>query len=232
MAYCVHCGVELDQTQRVCPLCGVEVHDPLAETDTASPRPYPTRSTSVEPPGKGELAVLLSVMLVAASAACALLNLFLVSGRFWSLYVTGGAMTVWLWAVLPLLAPKLPTWVKLLLDAAAAGVYLFLIAVTLDGLRWYLALALPIVLVCAALALALSVFLPGRSILTSAILLLAGTGLICLAVELFVDRYLTGAWSPRWSLVVAVVCGALILVLVTVRVVPGLREQVRRRFHL
>lgn len=232
MSYCVHCGVELDQTQRTCPLCGTEVRDPAAPVDGASPRPYPTRSMAVEPPGKRQLAVLLTVMLVSASAACALLNLFLDSGRFWSLYVTGGAMTLWLWMVLPLLAPKLPLWVKLLLDAVAVGVYVALIAVTVDGLGWYLGLALPIVLAGAALALALGFFLPGRSILTSAILLLAGAGLECLAIELFIDRFLRGSWSPGWSLIVAVVCAALIAVLVTVRVVPALREQARRKFHV
>lgn len=232
MSYCVHCGVELDQTQRTCPLCGTEVRDPVTPVDTAGPRPYPTRSTVVEPLGKSRLAVLLTVMLVSASAACALLNLFLDSGRFWSLYVTGGAMTLWLWMVLPLLAPKLPTWVKLLWDGVAVGVYIALIAITLDGLDWYLALALPIVLVATALALALGFFLPGRSILTSVILLLAGAGLVCLAIELFIDRFLRGVWSPKWSLIVAVVCAALIAVLITVRVVPSLREQARRKFHV
>lgn len=232
MSYCVHCGVELDQTQRICPLCGVEVHDPTVPVDTASPRPYPTRSTLVEPPGKSEIAVLLTVILVSVSAACALLNLFLDSGRFWSLYVTGGAMTVWLWLVLPLLAPKLPAWFKLLGDGAAVGVYLLLIAVTVDGFTWYLGLALPIVLVATAVALGLGFFLPGRSILTSAVLLLFAGGLMCLAIELFVDRFLRGVWVPDWSLIVAVACGAVIAVLVTVRAVPSLREQARRRFHL
>lgn len=232
MSYCVHCGVELDQTQRACPLCGTEVHDPVTPVDRQSPRPYPTRSTVVEPPGKGELAVLLSVMLVSASAACALLNLFLNSERFWSLYVIGGAMTLWLWMVLPLLTPKLPVWGKLLLDGAAVGVYVGLIALSVDGLGWYLALALPIVLVSAAVALGLGFFLPGRSILTSVMLLMGASALECMAIELFVDRFLRGVWAPGWSIVVAVVCGALILVLVTVRVVPSLREQARRKFHL
>lgn len=232
MSYCVHCGVELDQTQRVCPLCGVEVHDPAAPVDLTSPRPYPTRSTLVEPPGKSEMAVLLTVMLVSISAACAVLNLFLDSGRFWSLYVTGGAMTAWLWLVLPLLAPKLPVWVKLLGDGAAVGVYLLLIAVTVDGMGWYLGLGLPIVLTATAVALGLGCFLPGRSMLTSGVLVLAAGGLMCLGIELFVDRFLRGAWVPGWSLIVAVACAAVIAVLVTVRAVPGLREQARRRFHL
>lgn len=232
MSYCVHCGVELDQTQRACPLCGTPVLDPVSPVDERAPRPYPTRATPVEPPSKRELALLVSAMLASAAVACALLNLFLTPDQRWSLYIVGGAMTLWLWLVPPLVFPKLPLWVRLLFDAAAVAIYVLLISLTVDGLGWYLALALPIILVGAALGLGLGVWLPGRSLLTSVILLLASAVLYCLAIELFIDLFLTGRWQPLWSLVVAAACGALMVVLATVRAVPRLREQARRRFHM
>ena len=42
MSYCVHCGVELDPTAAVCPLCATPVRDPARPVDTVSPRPFPT----------------------------------------------------------------------------------------------------------------------------------------------------------------------------------------------
>ena len=57
-------------------------------------------------------------------------------------------------------------------------------------------------------------------------------GVFCLFTELFVDRWLTGAWSPAWSLVVLAVCAAIIVPLVIIRRTPSLREEVRRRFHM
>lgn len=78
----------------------------------------------------------------------------------------------------------------------------------------------------------LAIALRGRSILTKVTLTIGGMGVFCLFTELFVDRWLTGAWSPAWSLVVLAVCAAIIVPLVIIRRTPSLREEVRRRFHM
>ncbi len=231
MSYCVHCGVELDATAQKCPLCGVPVSDPLSPRDGTAPTPYPTRFTPVEPPNKSELALLLSAMLASVAVVCALLNLFLAPGRLWSLYVIGGAITLWLWLVLPLLLPKIPLVLRVIVDGAAVAVYLYLICLDLDGLSWYLPLALPIVLTVTALCLVLSLLLPRRSILTGTAFFIGSIGIFSVLLELFIDLYATGRWEPRWSLVVAAASAALVIPLVVVRQVPGLREQVRRKFH-
>lgn len=232
MSYCVHCGVELDPTAAACPLCDTPVRDPQSPRDAVSATPYPTRSSTVELPGKGELALLLSVILLAVAAVCGVLNVFLKPGRLWSLYVIGALLTVWFWLILPIFARKLPRAVKVALDGAAVALYLFLISVDLNGRDWYLGLALPIVLAETAIVLALAVSLPRRSILTAATLLIGSCALSCLFIELFVDLWLTGRWQPLWSLVVAAACGAIMAVLIVVRRVPGLRAWARRQFHL
>lgn len=232
MSYCVHCGVELDDTALSCPLCATPVCDPLTPRDTTSPKPYSTRYVAVQPPSKTEIALLLSVMLVSISVACALLNLFFKPERLWSLYVVGGAITLWLWLVLPLLVRKTPVWVRLLLDGLAVAVYVFLICLDLNGLSWFLGLALPIILTGTALSLALSFWLPHRSTLTTLTILLGAAGLFCLAIEFFVNFYLTCLWRPGWSVVVATICATIMVILIVIRRIPGLREQARRRFHL
>lgn len=232
MSYCVHCGVELDDTATACPLCATPVHDPQTPRDSTTPPPYPTRSSTVELPGKGELALLLSVILLAVAAACAVLNVFLKPGRLWSLYVIGALLTVWFWLILPLLLPKLPRAAKVLLDGAVVAVYLFLISLDLGGQSWYLGLALPIVLAETAIVLGLAVYLPRHSILTTVTVLIGGAAVSCLFVELFIDLWATGVWQPLWSLVVTAACVAVMAVLIVVRRVPGLRAWTRRQFHL
>ena len=37
MSYCVNCGVELDKTCSVCPLCNTKVINPNQPVDTVSP---------------------------------------------------------------------------------------------------------------------------------------------------------------------------------------------------
>ena len=234
MSYCVNCGVELDPTASACPLCQTPVVNPRHPVDTELPPPFPSRREEVQPVNKIEVALLLSSMLGSVAVVCGVLNLFFLhSGRPWSLYVIGAAVMLWIWLVPPLLFRGMPLWVRLGLDACAVGVYVYLISIDLQGLGWYLGLALPIILTGGAIVMALGLVLStGRSILTSVTLVIAGIGVFVVGVEAFVDRYLHQAWRPGWSLVVLTVCLALVIPLIVVRRVPALREEARRRFHL
>ena len=234
MSYCVHCGVELDPTASFCPLCHTPVLDPGQPVDTASPPPFPTERREVPPASKGELALLLTAMLASAAVCCGVLNLFLHPARAWSLYVIGAALMLWLWLVPPLLLRRMPLAARLVLDTGAVAVYLFLIALDLDGMGWYLRLALPIVLWGGACVLFLGLILWSgrRSILTTVTVLIGTIGVFLFGVELLIDRFLYGSWGPGWSLVVLTICTALVIPLVVVRRVPSLREEARRRFSL
>ena len=78
----------------------------------------------------------------------------------------------------------------------------------------------------------LGALLPRLSILSGVTLLIGTVGVFLVGVELFIDMSVRGAWVPGWSIVVLVVCVALIIPLVVVRRVPNLREEARRRFHM
>lgn len=232
MSYCVHCGVELDPTASVCPLCATPVCNPAQPVNTERPKPFPTQRGEVKPVSRREAALLITVLLVSVSVACGVLNLFLRAGHIWSLYLIGAAVMLWLWFVPPLLDRKLHVILRLGLDVGAVAIYVFLIAMANHGFIWYFGLALPLILTGGAVILLMMLALRGRSILTKVTLTLGGVGAFCLFVELFVDRWLTGEWDPAWSLVVAAVCVAIIVPLVIVRRTPSLREEARRRFHM
>ncbi len=233
MSYCVNCGVKLDDTAAFCPLCHTPVQNPRQPVDTVSPTPFPTERREVPLASKWELALLLSVMLASVALCSGLLNLFLRASHIWSLYVIGAAVMLWIWLVPPLLYRKMALFLQILLDVAAVGIYVLLIAVDLGGWSWYLRLALPIVLLLGAAALFLGLLLRGgrRSILSSAALIIGSVGVFCMGVELFSDLFFHGVWSPGWSLIVLCSCVALTIPLIVVRRVPSLREEVRRRFH-
>ena len=72
----------------------------------------------------------------------------------------------------------------------------------------------------------------GDYFLSSLSLIFGSIAVFLLGVELCVDRWLTGAWSPGWSIVVLVIAAALCAPLQVVRRVPSLREEVRKLFHL
>ena len=233
MSYCVHCGVELGDDQKRCPLCGTPVLDPgrLSEEDIRTF--FPTRQVRVEPVSKGGIAMLLTSMLVSVSLCCGLLNLVLKPGTAWSLFVLGAAMMLWVWTVFPLLARWAPAWLKLGLDVAAVALYVWIIALTLDGMTWFLGLAVPMLLGGAViLGIAGAIFRKKRSMLSTITVILAAVGLVCVDIELCCDLYLRGAVDMGWSLVVFACCFGVCIPLIVIRRVPSLREEARRRFHL
>lgn len=232
MSYCVNCGVELDKTAAFCPLCHTPVCNPNQPVDTTSKPPFPTQRSEVPLASKKEAALLMTVMFLSVAVCCGLLNLILGPHSLWSFYVIGAAVMLWIWLVLPLWARKIPLAPRLVLDGIAVGIYLFFIALHLDGMSWYRGLGLPIVLLATAVLLFLGLTLRGRSILSSITLIIGSIGVCLFGVEFFVDRWLYHAWTPTWSLVVLTVCIALMIPLIVVRRNPALREEARRRFHL
>lgn len=232
MSYCVNCGVELDKTAAFCPLCHTPVVNPNQPVDRTSPAPFPSQRAEVPAASKREAALLITVMLLCVALCCGILNFFLHPQVVWSLYVIGAAGLLWVWIGLPLWARSLPLVVRLGLDGVAVGGYLLLIAFSLDGMDWFLALGLPIVLLATAVLLLLGLTLRRRSILSSITLIIASAGGLLFGVEFFVDRWLDGVWEPGWSLVVLAVCASLAAPLIVVRRNPALREDVRRLFHL
>ncbi len=234
MSYCVNCGVELDDTAAICPLCHTPVQNPNRPVDRDSPTPFPAEPGLVPLQARRAAAALVSAMLGAAAVSCGLLNLILPARHLWSLYVIGAAAMLWVFLVPPLLWRALPGPVMVLLDTGAAALYLLAIAWELDGLDWYLRLALPAVALLGAIVLALVLLLAGgrRSILSSTSLLIGASAVFLAGLELLGDRYFYGQWQPGWSLVILIVAGALEIPLIVVRRVPSLRQEVRRRFHL
>ena len=141
---------------------------------------------------------------------------------------------LWIWLVLPLLAKKMPPWVALPIDVAAVGLYIFFIAVDLDGLVWYRHLVLPVLLSAVVILLVLCFLLRDHRhrMLTTATFITSAAALLALTTEYFADCFFHGVWQPGWSLIVLAVCVALTVPLLVVRHVPSLREEARRRFHM
>lgn len=234
MSYCVNCGVELDDTAAICPLCHTPVQNPNRPVDRDSPTPFPAEPGLVPLQARRAAAALVSAMLGAAALSCGLLNLILPARHIWSLYVIGAAAMLWVFLVPPLLWRALPRPVMVLLDTGAAALYLLAIAWELDGLDWYLHLALPAV-VLLGLILVIQVLLlqkGQRSILTTMAVVIASVAVFVAGLELLGDLYFHGEWEPSWSLVVLIVAGTLEIPLLVVRRVPSLRKEVRRRFHM
>ncbi|MEE0204734.1 MAG: DUF6320 domain-containing protein [Oscillospiraceae bacterium] len=226
--YCVNCGVELNPGAERCPLCGT----PAWKPDPAEPPYFATKPPEVPAVENYGLAILMSSMLLSVALCCGLLNLILLPGRFWSYYVIGAAVMLWVWFVLPMVFRKLPVVIRLTLDVAIVGVYIWLISIDLNGEAWFRGLVVPILIWACVLVFLLCLLSRNRSILTKISLCVGAVALLVIGIEYAIKYYLFGAAHLTWSLVVATICIALIIPLRVIRHVPALREEVRRRFDL
>ena len=226
--YCVNCGVELNPGAERCPLCGT----PAWKPDPAEPPYFATKPPEIPAVENYSLAILLSSMLLSVALCCGLLNLILLPGRVWSYYVIGAAVMLWVWFVLPMVFRKLPVVIRLTLDVAIVGVYIWLISIDLNGGAWFRGLVVPILIWACVLVFLLCLLSRNRSILTKISLCVGAVALLVIGIEYAIEYYLFGAAHLTWSLVVATICIALIIPLRVIRHVPALREEVRRRFDL
>lgn len=234
MSYCVNCGVELDRTAEFCPLCGTAAINPGQPVDTGSPKPFPEEAGEVTLVSKQELALLVTTMLVSVAVCCGVLNVFLRAEQLWSLYVIGAAVMLWIWLVPPLLIRGLHLLIRLATDVGAVLIYVYMISLNTSDGQWFMDIGLPVILWGGALVLLLCLLLKmcRRSILVGTAIVIISGGVFVMGIELLLDRWLVGAWSPSWSLVVLAVCIGLDIPLVVIRQVPSMREEARRRFHM
>ena len=89
MSYCVNCGVELEKSEKNCPLCGVEVINPARPYDDKAVRPYPKRLDPINARiNRQFIASVLSICMAFPAVLCLAINLSLNGSLSWSLYVT------------------------------------------------------------------------------------------------------------------------------------------------
>lgn len=232
MSYCVNCGVELDASLEKCPLCNTPVLNPR-EISVPKPTPFPQEKGQVEEVKRKDLGILLTAVLAATAVTCGLLNILVFSGSRWSLLVIGVCMMLWVLCVPVVIYPKMNIYAALLLDGLAVILYLYMITFLTDTEHWYWGLAMPIVVLvtCVLEAFTLCIRKLPRSILSTTLFFFIGAAVLCVGIELLIDRFLGARLWLTWSAVVLTVCVIISILLITMLSQKRLRNAVRRRLH-
>lgn len=233
MSYCVNCGVELDPSLERCPLCNTLVINPNEVTHTRAVPPFPQEKGQVEVVKSKDLAILLSVSLIAASLVCGLLNLFVFHNSAWSLYVIGACVVIWVLAIPAVIYTKLSFYLCLVLDGLAIGLYQYLISFNTASRDWFYELALPITALVTVTALVFTFFLRkvSSAFLMVGIYVFLAIAVLCAGIELLVERFLQVYYHLTWSAIVLSICTVIVIALVTILSRARLRNAVRRRLH-
>lgn len=233
MSYCVNCGVELESSLRSCPLCHTPVVNPNELKKIQPPSPYSHERGQVDAVKRKDLGILAFIVLLATSLSCLLLNIFVFSGSYWSLFIIGFCLLLFVLIIPAVIYTKLPIYVSLLLDGAAVFVYLYLISFNTADKEWFFQLALPIVALVTILVELFALLMHSLpvSFITTALYFFGEAALLCVGLELLIDRYLNKPLQLVWSAIVLTICSVIVIMLITLLSVRRLRDAVRRRLH-
>lgn len=233
MSYCVHCGVELDPSLRKCPLCNTPVLDPNNIPWFEATSPYPAKKGKAEPVRKKDAAIFVSVLLLTISITCGILNWLVFSRTLWSLLVIGFCLVLWVICIPFIFCRKLPPYSAVLLDGLAVSFYLYLISRLTGSADWLFYLGLPIVAMFTVLSELFMLFIlkVNRSFFAVTVYILTLISLSCIGIELLCRNYLGDPLRITWSAIVLTVCIVFIIAIVTILLLPRVREEARRRLH-
>ena len=149
--YCVNCGVELADSETVCPLCGTRVFHPDLPRKQA-PSPYPA-----DPHGKPEevnrsgILFVMTMLALLPAVICLLCDWRINGGIVWSGYAAGAIGLLYVLIVLPMWFSHPNPVVFVPVDFAAIGLYLLYIDLVTKG-GWFLSFAFPALLLSGGLA--------------------------------------------------------------------------------
>ena len=234
MSYCVNCGVELDKTCSVCPLCHTRVVNPQQPVDTTSPKPFPSRKGTTDPVRRTDVTILATVVLATTAIVCGLLNFFAFRTTHWSLYVIGICCILWIFFI-PLFFPnRFHRLISLALDGLSIMLYLGIISFLHPGKGWFLKIALPLTVVTMGMIILYVYFLhrPHHSILFMAVIFTGEVSILTAIIELLIHHYMNQPLTLTWG-AITLVCGVVIdAALITILRKSRLREEVRRRMHI
>ncbi len=140
--YCIKCGVELADSEKKCPLCGLEPYHPELSR-TLAPKAYPEYEAPKTKINRKTVMFILTVISFVCTAQLFICDISITGRVTWSLYAGGGLMLFYIIAMLPLWFKKPNPVIFVPCDFAAATLYLLVINLITGG-DWFLSFALPI----------------------------------------------------------------------------------------
>ena len=153
MAYCVKCGVELDESATRCALCDTPVYMPNVNSDE-TPTPFAKESAIPKGIKSKFIALIITVLMVIPCIACTTVNLFARSYGYWCVYVVCSVALIWIIAVFPFITNKPRPYLMWAFDSAAVLFYVYVFfPMQKENPANYLTIALPIILAASGCSL-------------------------------------------------------------------------------
>ena len=231
MSYCVNCGVELGESEKRCPLCGVEVINPAKPYSEKAERPFPASAESVTHRGVRIITAKVLSLLLAIPILSVLIADLLKDGRLsWSLIPVAAIVFAFLAVVFPCLLKKPCVWLFMLLGTVETAVLLFVLYMILGG-NWYWLFALPLTAAVGAAAIGIYLIVRSKraSLSLKIIVVLLIIMVFVIVLQMLIELFIGGRIRLSWSIYATLSCGMVSLAVLIVSRLIRKNENVRKK---
>ena len=231
--YCIKCGVELSNGEKICPLCGLKPYHPEIEEDKGE-KSYPTSKIPFyETVNKQGILFLITMAFLVPMAICVLCDTTITGGFSWSGYVVGGLILAYISVVLPAWFKKPNPVIFISVFFAAIVVFLLYIDIA-TGDEWFLSFAFPAVgalgVIVTAIAAVVKYVKKGYWYIASGSAFATG-GYICLIEFLLYITFDIKTHFP-WSFYPLAGCVIIGVTLLVIAISKPLRRRVQKKFFI
>lgn len=230
--YCIKCGVELKDSEKICPLCGTKVFHP----DILIPqgeKQYPEFEAVPKKINRHGMLFVMTVIFLIPLLLTLLIDVKMNLAVTWSGYVIGGLILGYVFIVLPLWF-KRPNPVVFTSISCAASILFVLYVSIVTGGKWFLSLALPVAgvgsLILISVVTLLKYLKRGKLyVFGGAFIALGG---YCVLIELFTVITFKAVKFVFWSIYPLVACLLVGILLITIAVCKPLQSTLDKRFFI
>ncbi len=142
--YCVKCGVHLEDSEQICPLCQtVVIQHPDIERENKE-KPYPPNRYTIQNMKPAGWLIIATILIILPQMISLISDLQFNQGVTWSGYVIGALIVVYTACIFPLWFNKPNPIILVPIGFVVAGVYLLYISYATKG-GWFLSFAFPVV---------------------------------------------------------------------------------------
>lgn len=231
--FCINCGIELSDGQKICPICQTRVYHPDLKKSDALPT-YPRKAFKGEEINIRGLLFVVTLLHLIPIIFAIIWDYNLNDAIDWTGYVIGSVLLIYVSAVLPMWFKNPNAVIFTPCSFLVLTSFLWYINFTVDG-QWFWTLAFPVCLMSAVITTALVTLL--RYIKRHRLYIIGGTfiltGVMTVMIEFFL--HLTFEFQHNgyiWSLYPLCFLCIVGITLIIVEIVKPFKESLRKIFYL
>lgn len=231
--FCINCGIELSDGQKICPICETRVYHPDLKKSDAPPS-YPRKAFKSEEINIRGLLFFITLLHLIPIIFSIILDYNLNDAIDWTGYVVGGVVILYVAIVLPMWFKKPNPVIFTPCTFLVAGFYLWYINFTVGG-EWFWTLAFPVTLGTGIITTALVTLF--KYIKKHRLYIVGGGFILTGALTVLIEHFLHLTFSFKhdgfiWSLYPFVFLTIIGIGLIVIEIVKPFKESLKKIFYL